>query len=161
MANGCARSSSDDQQTALLEALRRGDEFADALRAVGAELEATRRQLTVAEETVAELNEVNEAAQVAIDQLRARISAAEDRFENFLRQRDALAAELFDMVRQCEATSAAEATTSGLDFPKVPEILRPNRRWWRPQSIASIQRWWRVIGRRAVPRMGRSETPKP
>ena len=48
--------------------------------AAGAELEGTRRQLTAAEETVAELAEVNEAAQVAIDQLRARISAAEDRF---------------------------------------------------------------------------------
>jgi len=135
--------------------------YAWASAAAGAELEGTRRQLTAAEETVAELAEVNEAAQVAIDQLRARISADEDRFENCLRQRDALAAELFDTARQCEATSAAEATTSGLDFPEVPEILRPDRRWWRPQSIVSIQRWWRVIGRRAVPRTGRSETPKP
>ncbi len=104
-------SNSDLRETALLEALWRGDELAAALNRVHEELAATRRRLADAEEIVAELSETGEAAQAAIDALRVRVGIAEAKAELYEGQREALAAELFRLSRAGapEAPAAADA----------------------------------------------------
>ncbi len=87
-------------KTALLEALWRGDELAAAVRAAHAELEVTRQKLVRIEDALAEVTEIGDAAQAAIEELRARLAAAELTVEYFLRQRDVLAAELFRLTTQ-------------------------------------------------------------
>ncbi len=108
-------SNSDLRETALLEALWRGDELAAALNRVHEELAATRRRLADAEEIVAELSETGEAAQAAIDALRVRVGIAEAKAELYEGQREALAAELFRLSRAGapEAPAAADAADAG------------------------------------------------
>jgi chromosome segregation ATPase len=103
------------RETALLEALWRGDELAAALKAATDELAAARRRLARAEETIAALSELGDAAQAAIDELRRRVAEAEEAMQLFLGQRDAVAAELFAVAQGLEAAAARAAP----------------RPWWR------------------------------
>ena len=109
----------DTRETALLEALWRGDELAAVLAAARAELDAVHRLLARAEEAVAELGEIGDAAQAAIDELRARAARAEAEAALYLSHREALAAELFGVMRQREAAGGSNETG------------KAGRNWWR------------------------------
>jgi len=103
----------DTRETALLEALWRGDELAATLATVEAELAALRARLARAEETIAELTEIGDAAQAAIDQLRARTVTAEAEAVLYRSQREALAAELFAKAPQLRAGPDANPARRG------------------------------------------------
>jgi chromosome segregation ATPase len=107
-------SNSAARETALLEALWRGDELAAALKTAEDEAEALRRRLARAEAAIAELGELGDAAQAAIDELRRHLAEAEAASRFYLEQRDAVAAELFALAQRREAAAEAAA-----------------RPWWR------------------------------
>ncbi|HEX5319712.1 MAG TPA: hypothetical protein VFW46_11175 [Stellaceae bacterium] len=115
-------------ETALIEALWRGDELAAALSAAQSALAARERDLARAQEAIAELSEIVDAVQAALDDLRARAADASEREAQAARkyrdQRDAVAAELFRIARRAEE-----------DAPVTPRKSRL-RRWWsrRPYS---------------------------
>jgi chromosome segregation ATPase len=108
--------------TALLEALWRGDELAAALRTAQAALVARERELARAEEKIAELSDIADAAQAAIDELRATAKDAGEAARQDREQRDAIAAELFRLARRRDAGSEEI----------VPVVARRPlfRRWW-------------------------------
>jgi tetratricopeptide (TPR) repeat protein len=70
------------------------------------ELAAAHARLQRAEETIAALNQIAEAAQSTIDKLRAELADAEARVTLVARQRDAVAAELFNSVRQSNSVKS-------------------------------------------------------
>jgi tetratricopeptide (TPR) repeat protein len=65
------------RDAALLEARRHADELAGALDKTQSELAAARARLEEAEETIAAVNEIAEAAQATIDRLRKEVVGAE------------------------------------------------------------------------------------
>jgi chromosome segregation ATPase len=103
----------DTRETALLEALWRGDELAATLATAETELAALRARLARAEETIAELTEIGDAAQAAIDELRARTATAEAEAALYRSQREALAAELFAKAPQLRARPDANTARRG------------------------------------------------
>src|SRR6185437_6828418 len=73
------------RETALIEALWRGDELAAALSAAQSALAARERDLARAQEAIAELSEIVDAVQAALDDLRAKAADAGERFRLALR----------------------------------------------------------------------------
>lgn len=114
------------RDTALLEALWRGDELAAALRAAQATLAARDRDLARAEERIAELNDIVEAAQAALEKLRARRADDAAARARYVQQRDAIAAELF---RIAEGRGSIRKG----DGENVPIVARRTLVWrcWR------------------------------
>lgn len=124
--------------TALLEALWRGDELAAALRTVQAALDARERELARAEEKIAELSDLADAAQAAIDELRATASDTREAARRDRELRDAAAAELFRIAvcRDAEHHAVARGILSPEPDENVPTgsrrpLIRRWRRWWR------------------------------
>ena len=93
-ANGAA------QEAALFEALWRADELAAACDSAQRGIALLEGKLARAEETIAELGEIGDAAQAAIDRLRARLTKREAEARLFAGDRAALAAELYQQVRR-------------------------------------------------------------
>ncbi len=108
------------------QALWRGDELAAALSAAQSALAARERDLARANEAIAELSEIVDAVQAALEDLRVRATDASERearaTQKYIEQRDAVAAELFRLVRRRDAGSEEN----------VPVIARRPllRRWW-------------------------------
>ena len=92
-------------QSALLEAIWRGDELKAALERTNAELALHREQLARAEETIAELGEIGEAAQAAIDTLRARLGETEKARRSFAIRRKPWRRSCFAMPAAPEASA--------------------------------------------------------
>lgn len=133
---------------ALLEALWRAEELAGALDAAQRDLGLLREQLTAAEHTIAELTEIGDAAQLAIDRLRASLQKEQQRAERAGAERGAVAAELFEHKQRAAAEMAAlgealyrAAAGGGAEFvlaarkrggPRRPlAALRAARHWAR------------------------------
>lgn len=93
-------SNSDASETALLEALWRGDELEAVLRKARADLATIRQRLGEAEARIAELVLLGDAAQAAIDSLRAGLRQSEGEANQFRAEREALAAELFKLAKR-------------------------------------------------------------
>jgi chromosome segregation ATPase len=123
------------RDTALLEALWRGDELAAALRTAQATLAAHERDLIRAEQKIAELSDLADAAQAAIDELRATANDARDAARQDRELRDAVAVELFRVARRREAEQWALAHRPFHSAPdeNVPTGARQPLiwRWWR------------------------------
>lgn len=100
-------SNSETSETALLEALWRGDELEAMLWAVRTELTTTRQRLGEAEARIAELVLLGDAAQAAIDALRAQYRRSAGEAKHFQIEREALAAELFQFAQRAGAYSNA------------------------------------------------------
>jgi tetratricopeptide (TPR) repeat protein len=94
------------RKAALSEAEWRADELAAELDRTKCELATTYARLEHAEETIAAVNEIAEAAQATIDKLRAEIADAEARTSQLAQQRDTIAAELSRMVDRRETRTA-------------------------------------------------------
>jgi len=110
-----------------MEALWRGDELAAALGAAQSALAARERDLARANEAIAELSEIVDAVQAALEDLRARATDASDEREaratqKYIEQRDAVAAELFRLVRRRDAGSEENVSV----IARRPLL----RRWW-------------------------------
>jgi hypothetical protein len=110
------------RDTALLEALWRGDELAAALRAAQATLAARDRDFARAEETIAELSEIVDAAQAALVQLRVKAADADEAAKRDRELRDAVAAELFRLAHRSDALPEENVPT----IPRRPRFLK----WW-------------------------------
>jgi tetratricopeptide (TPR) repeat protein len=82
-----------EREAALLEGQRRADQLAAALDKTQSELAAARARVENAEETIAAVSEIAEAAQATIDKLRAEIAGAEAEASEAHRHRHGLAAE--------------------------------------------------------------------
>ncbi|MGH7093402.1 MAG: hypothetical protein ACREFB_07710 [Stellaceae bacterium] len=121
----------DTRETALLEALWRGDELAATLATVETELAALRARLDRAEETIAELTEIGDAAQAAIDELRGRTATAEAEAVLYRSQREALAAELFVKTPHLGAGSGANTARRGAGAGGRPGWHRRVAAWLR------------------------------
>jgi signal transduction histidine kinase len=121
--------------TALLEALWRGDELAAALRTAQAALAAREREIARAEEKIAELSEIADAAQAAINELRAAAKDAREAAGQDRELRDAIAAELFRIAlrREVEQRAVAPGLLHSRPDENVPTGARQPliRRWWR------------------------------
>jgi tetratricopeptide (TPR) repeat protein len=93
----------DAHEAVLSEAESRADELAADLDRTKCELAATRARLEHAEETIAAVNEIAEAAQAAIDKLRAEVADVEAQVNLVAKQRDTIAVELFRSAHQHES----------------------------------------------------------
>lgn len=120
------------RETALLEALWRGDELAAALRAAQAALAARERDFTRAQEEIAELRDIADAAQAALERLRAMAGDAAEIARRDRQLRDTVAAELF----RVSLDTAAGRSGRAFGWDAGPRADGRNRRWWGRLSRA-------------------------
>ncbi|HEX3881332.1 MAG TPA: hypothetical protein VHW66_01615 [Stellaceae bacterium] len=117
----------DGRDTALLEALWRGDELAAALRTAQTALAARERDLTRAEERIDELSDIVDAAQAAIAELNVRALDADAAARRDRELRNAVAAELFRLATgERKAAGGWRRSAAG---ENVPASTRPPLIW--------------------------------
>jgi len=75
-----------------------------------------RARLRRAEDTIAELTEISNAAQAGIDTLRERLAQLESEIRRLPKTRDTLAAALFRLTEQITAATSAPAAETVADF---------------------------------------------
>lgn len=110
-------SDGDDSAPTLLEALWRAEELSGALAAAQREITTLRAKLADSEQTIAELTELGDAAQAAIDRLRAALKAQTEEATRAGAERDAVAGESFEQ----RTRAAAELAVLGAALYRAAE----------------------------------------
>src|SRR5579864_3968612 len=114
--------------------------------AVRVELSALHRRLAESEETISDLTDISDAAQLAIDRLRRDLAKREAETGEALAQRDAVAAELFRMAQNIPgiATDGGGVELARQRDALALELFRLTRR--------TDPGWLRTAIRRLLPR---------
>jgi hypothetical protein len=126
-------------------------DLAAVVERLKSERQALRRDIERAEETIAELTEIGDAAQAAIDRLRTEVAIRGSEAREAMAQRDAVAAELFRLALQSEEIDGRSTRSAELVTQRDALAAEPFRSARRTKSgwiKASVRRLFRVLPRR-------------
>jgi tetratricopeptide (TPR) repeat protein len=117
------------REVVLLQAERRAEELAAALDRTQSELDATYARLADAEETIAALSDIAEAAQATIDKLRTEVADTETQGSQVAQQRHPIAEDPVRSIHQRESVKAKPREHLGSKlisrFPSFPSWRMP------------------------------------